>query len=306
MVKKGKYIFIFSIMLLLIIIPLISAGFLDDFYAKITGKATEGTTAMNVTIGNSAPTITYVQIISATNPVDDTSTSITFNFTTTDTDGGGNVAPGTATVEFTRAGESTRSNTTDCSSYAIAGNTINISCTVDMWYFDENGAWDINVTVRDINNAYAENSSESFTYNLLPGMKMSPTALGWGTVGLSDTNTGSDDNPIQVNNTGNDKVDIHVTGLDLEGEDTKTEYIYTVNFSVENTGAGCTGTTLVNNSATNITSASLFKGNNTWNYNNLTSGQETLSFCLTGVPQDISSQSYSSTAFGAWTVTIVS
>ena len=63
---------------------------------------------------------------------------------------------------------------------------------------------------------------------------------------------------------------------------------------------------MVNNTATNITSASLFKGNNTWNYNNLTSGQETLFFCLKGVPQDISSQSYSSTGYGSWTIEIVS
>jgi len=304
MIKRGKYIFIFSVMLLLII-PLISAGFFDNVYSKITGKATQGTTALNVTIGNSAPTITYVQIITATNPTDDTSTSITFNFTVTDTDGAGNIDTSSGRAEFTRAGEPTRSDTS-CSNYAGVGNDMNFSCTIDMWYFDENGAWDINASANDINDIYAENTSESFTYNLLPGMKMSPTALGWGTVGLTDTDTSSDDNPIQVNNTGNDKVDLHITGLDLQGEYTKTEYIYAVNFTVDSITTGCSGTALVNNSGTNITSASLFKGNHSLNLNDETSGQEELFFCLKGVPQDISSQSYSSTAFGSWTIEIVS
>ena len=304
MIKRGKYIFIFSVMLLLII-PLISAGFFDNVYSKITGKATQGTTALNVTIGNSAPTITYVQIITATNPTDDTSTSITFNFTVTDTDGAGNIDTSSGRAEFTRAGEPTRSDTS-CSNYAGVGNDMNFSCTIDMWYFDENGAWDINASANDINDIYAENTSESFTYNLLPGMKMSPTALGWGTVGLTDTDTSSDDNPIQVNNTRNDKVDLHITGLDLQGEYTKTEYIYAVNFTVDSITTGCSGTALVNNSGTNITSASLFKGNHSLNLNDETSGQEELFFCLKGVPQDISSQSYSSTAFGSWTIEIVS
>ncbi len=303
--ERGKYTIIFLVMILLVV-PLISAGFFDNVYSKITGKATDATTALNITIGNSAPTITYVQAISATNPIDDTISSITFNFTATDTDGTGNINVGSTNASFSRAGEATRTNLTSCSSYNIDANNMNVSCTIDMWYFDENGAWDINVSIKDINGAYTENSSTSFTYNLLPGMKMSPTSLGWNPVGLSDTDTGSNNDPVQVNNTGNDRVDLHVTGLDLQGEDTPTEYIYANNFTVENISEGCSGTAMVNNSDINITSATLFKGNHTLNYDNSTSGQEELFFCLKGVPQDISSQSYSSAAFGSWTIEIVS
>ena len=58
--------------------------------------ASSSTTALNITVGNNAPTIPVVNSISATNPTDDTTTSITFNFTATDTDGAANLNPATA------------------------------------------------------------------------------------------------------------------------------------------------------------------------------------------------------------------
>ncbi|KKL21743.1 hypothetical protein LCGC14_2442410, partial [marine sediment metagenome] len=62
---------------------------------------------------------------------------------------------------------------------------------------------------------------------------------------------------------------------------------------------------MVNATSTNVTSAILQRGNNTLNYNNATSGQEQIFFCLKGVPQDISSQEYSSIQYGAWTIRIL-
>ena len=309
MVKRGhriKFLIIALTLFLLIAFPLISAGFFGDIYDKITGRASQDTTSLNVTIGNSAPTIDWVESVSSQNPTDDTTTSITFNFTATDTDGAVNIDGDTGKAYFQRAGETTRSNTS-CVNYSSSGDDVNFTCTIDMWYFDENGAWTINVTAQDINSASAENSSTTLTYNSLPGMKMSPTSLEWAAVGLSDTDTSADNNPIQINNTGNDvSLSINVSSYDLQGEETDTEYIYANNFTVENKTTGCSGTAMVNESSINVTSAILQRGNHSLNYNNATSGQEQIYFCLKGVPQDISSQSYSSTAFGAWTIEIVS
>ena len=166
-----------------------------------------------------------------------------------------------------------------------------------MWYFDEAGAWTINVTVRDVNGATAENSSTSFTYISLPAMVLSPTALAWGEIGLTATDTGATSNPVTVKNPGNDvNLNINVTTLDLRGNVTLTEFIFAENFTVENITAGCSATfatTMVNATSTNVTSTILQRGNNTLQNNDETSGHEQIFFCLKGVPQDISSQEYS-------------
>jgi len=304
--KRGKLLIIVSIILILSF-SLISAGFFSDFWGKITGKATSDTTAVNITIGNSAPTIPIVDPITATDPAIGSSKSITFYFNATDSDGYGNIDTATAKAYFQRAGETTRSNTSCISTFTpSSGNSINFTCTIDMWYFDENGAWTINVSIQDINNAYGENSSTTFTYNPLTAMTMSPTLLGWPSVGLSDTDTGSNEDPITVNNSGNDiNLNVNVTAYNLRGETTTSQYIYTNNFTIEDTSEGCSGTAMSNATSINVTSAILQRGNNTLNYNNATSGQEQIFFCLKGVPQDISAQSYSSSAYGSWTIAIV-
>ncbi len=301
--KRGRLV-IFVGILVLLIVPLASAGYFSDLWGKITGYAESGTTSLNITIGNSAPTIPWVESISATNPTDDTTKAISFNFTATDTDGMANLDNSTAEGYFTRAGESTRSNSS-CIPRNASTNSITFTCTVYMWYYDENGAWDINATIQDTNNAVGDNTTETFTYNSLLAMKMSPTALTWPSIGLTDTDTGSDD-PIQVNNTGNDiSLSINVTSYNLEGNVTTTDYIYANNFTIDNVTAGCSGTYMANATSINITNATLERGNHSLNYNNATSGQERLFFCLKGVIQTISSQGYTSAEYGSWTVTII-
>ena len=260
---------------------------------------------LTTTLDIIAPTIDWVESLSAQNPTDDSTTSVTFNFTVTDTNGYEDINVSSVNASFLRAGEAVRINNS-CINYSQSGNDMNFTCTIDMWYFDENGAWTINVTIKDNAGEYAENSSESFIYNLLPGMKMSPINLGWPEINLPDTNTGSSSNPIQINNTGNSApLNINITGYDLQGEDQKSYYIYAVNFTVDVTADGCSGISMLNETSLNITSAILFRGNHSLNYNNATSGQEQLYFCLKGVPQNNPSQSYSSSAFGAWEIRIL-
>ena len=289
--------------ILVLSLSLTSAGIFSDWWGKITGKATSDTASVNITVGNSAPTITWVQAISAQNPTEDSTKSITFNFTATDTDGSGNIDTSAAAAYFQKGGETTRLNTS-CVDWASAGNDVNFTCTIGMWYFDGNGAWTINTTIKDINNAYAENSSTTFTYNLLNAIVLSPTALAWPSVGLSDTDTGSNNDPITLNNTGNDgSLTIDVKAYNLQGETTTTQHIFANNFTIGITTEGCSGTAMVNETATQVGSAILNKGN--YSVNDGSTGQEQVFFCLKGVPQDISAQSYSSAAYGAWTVEVV-
>jgi hypothetical protein len=261
---------------------------------------------IEITSAANLPTIGFVEAIPATNPSDGGTRFINFTFNATDTDGASNINTSSARAQFNYTGEPTRSNTS-CVALYSSGNDVNFSCSIGMLYYDINDDWSINVSVKDNSDNYAENVSEVFTYNLLTAMSMSPTAMNWGTINLPDTDTGSNNDPIVINNTGNDNgLDINVTAYNLQGNETTTQYIFANNFTVENITQGCSAlaTTLSNVSAVNITSLYLYRGDNSLNFWNATSGQEQAFFCLKGVPQDISSQEYSSLAYGAWEIRI--
>ncbi len=255
---------------------------------------------------NQAPTIAWVETISATNPTDDTTTSITFNFTATDTNGIDDIDNSTAESYFQNTGETTRSNAS-CIPRNASGNSITFTCTIDMWYFDKADTdWMINVSIQDDSAEYVGNSSTVFQYNTLTAMKMSPPTLNWSEINLPDTDTGSSNDPILINNTGNDEpMNINVTALNLRGEEQTSYYIYAANFTVDNVTDGCSGTYMVNATSVNITNATLQRGNHSLNYNNATSGQEQLFFCLKGVLSETPAQSYSSSAYGAWEIRIL-
>jgi DNA-directed RNA polymerase specialized sigma24 family protein len=251
-----------------------------------------------------APTITNVQTISATNPTESGTTSITFNFTAYDAEGASTLNDSTAYSYFQMAGQTTRQNLS-CYAGASSTNYKNYTCSIAMWYFDGNGAWTINTTINDNTNLYAENASTTFTYNLLTSMVMSPAALNWPTINLSTVNIGSTNNPITINNTGNAaSLKLNVTAYDLRGESTTTQIIPAANFSVDNVTAGCSGVVMLNATSLNITNGTLQRGNNSINTNNNASGQTQLFVCLRGIPQTISSQSYSS-GTNTWVVRIL-
>ena len=305
--RKGVYIFLVTLTAIIILATLVSAGLFDWIKKpRITGEATTANTALNITVGNTVPTITVVNAIAAQDPTIGATTSITFNFTATDTDGASNINLSTAQAFFNKTGESTRSNSSCINTSIGVGNNINFTCTINMQYFDLNGAWTINTTIKDNSAAYAENSSTTFTYNLLTAMVMAPTSLSWQQLATTDTNVGSNNDPIVVNNSGNDiDLNVNVTSYNLRGETTLTEFIYANNFTIENASQGCSGTAMVNASSINITSALLQRGNNSINYANATSGQEEVFFCLKGLPGGISQQSYSSSAYGSWIVAVI-
>ena len=91
----------------------------------------------------------------------------------------------------------------------------------------------------------------------------------------------------------------------MRGETTITEFIFAGNFTVENASQGCAGTAMSNATSKNITSSMLRKGNHSLKYNNATSGQEELYFCLKEIPSTSSPQSYSSSFYGSWEIRIV-
>ena len=282
-----------------------SAGFFD-WWGNITGNAVSDTTTLSITVGNNAPTISSIQSISAQSPRELDHRTVAFNFNVSDADGVANINDSTAKAEFNRAGEVSRLDTSCTWVRDYSPNTAEYSCSIDMWYFDGSGAWNINVSASDINSAEARNDSTTFTYNQLTSMVMSPVSMSWSTLALTDTNVGSNNDPIVINNTGNDvNLGVDINSRDLQGLTTTSEYIYAENFSVGVVSEGCGGTAMVDSVATSVGSAIVQKGNNTLNNNDATSGQEELFFCLRGLPKTISAQEYSTGGTGPWTIQVI-
>jgi len=309
--KRGLDLIIFSIFIILIIISMVSAGWFENFKSKITGKATQ-TVELNITVG--APKITHVYNESMTdlsssgpNEAPDY-TSVIINFTASSAAGAGNLNHSTATINFTKTGETTRQNTS-CSNYESSGNIANYTCNVTMWWWDGAGVWAITAYIQDNQTNVATNTSTNFTIASNTAFTMSPTALTWPGIAPGATNQTSNNDPLVLNNTGNDVIDatsIEINSSNLRGETTPTQALWAGNFSVDHqTGGTCTGaaclecggTTMVRNTLTGIAVANLTIGNYTINDG---TAQEQLYVCLRLAGTELSDQSYSTANETEW------
>lgn len=124
------------------------------------------------------------------------------------------------------------------------------------------------------------------------------------------TNQTPYNDPLLLNNTGNDVIDalnIKVNSSNLRGETTSTEALWASNFSVDwKTGGSCSGaacvecagTVMARNTLAGIITANLTKGNFTNNNNN--TGQEQLYACLRFAGSELSTQAYSTANATEW------
>ena len=303
--KNEIYVLVVFLFLVLLVSSMVSAGVFDWFKKEITGKATDDTTSLNITVGI-APTITFVDVNETVHftVTENGEATIVVNFTAEDTDGVGDIVNTSAEIVLNRTGEGVRQNVTCAPDNDInSATSLNFSCSVKVWYYDTIGDWSVNVTVKDANGGVGANTTTNFTLDELTAMKMAPTALTWGSLGVTDTNTLSSNDPIVINNTGNDNSNnVAVTGTNLHGEVTTGEAILAANFTVHTADACDAGTAMVNNSAQTVSGASVTKGNHS--ANDGSTGQEQLYFCIEALNSDLSSQSYSSSATGEWTIAL--
>ena len=313
--KRGTKIIIFLGFLILFVVPLASAGLFDWFEAKITGKVPSRPTNVSVSVTGVNPVTvdvfnnTLTGIV--TDPTEDSVNNIEFWVTVTDSDGVNDINDSATNATFSRTGQPTRTNSSCVLVSDIDANSANFSCTIGMFYFYEIGTWNITAFGNDLGNQTAQsNTSQIFQYNELKALKISPDALTFPSVSPGDTNQTSDNDPTLINNTGNFDVtlgNVQVNAIDLAGEVISTDFIFAANFSAGNaTGSNteCQATSLVNGTDTGITNSVLAPGNHSLNYQNETSGQEQLFYCIKDVPSDISSQTYSTSTLGSWTIKI--
>ena len=331
-IKRGVIIFVVIIILFMFfLIPFGSAGFLD-IWDSITGKALTQSLGISVQT-NSIPIIGNVTFDIAT-PVSATengNTSLLFSFVATDADGLSNIVNNSAVANITRAGETTRTNNTfvtstdgGCNAVNNVGtNGKNFSCTIYIVFYDGAGTWDIAVRINDSNSAFAQNTTQSFTFNELTALTISPNSISFPTVGLSDVNVSARNN-LTITNTGNDDISgreatgeyINVTALTLNGATSGATVIPTNNFSIGTNidvtpiPSYCDVSRSQNTTRLVNITAALSAYNN---FSNMINGsfvlaqavgnQEVLSICLLDVPDDLTAQNYT-TGSTSWTILV--
>lgn len=309
MMKRGieKIFLTILLIIILLIIPLTSAGFWSDFKARITGKEIF---EINITItSGTAPTVPIVENftmtdVSSSGPNEGPAmTSIMINFTAYDADEFINLDDSSALINFSRTGEDKRENAS-CEWLADWGTYYaNYTCNVSMWWWDDTGIWDITAYIADLQSNSALNTSQNFFMGTTTGIAASPGNLTFtaGSIAPGATDVESNNDPMLFNNTGNLPQYIEINSTDLIGEDNATLKLYANNFTVK-VSSGCEGTPMVRYSFENITSNNLSIGNYTADNG---TAQEELYFCLELAGSELSAQAYSTSTEGSWNSQII-
>ncbi|MEK6844397.1 MAG: hypothetical protein AABX83_03125 [Nanoarchaeota archaeon] len=294
------------LVILFILLPFVNASFFDrinEWFEKNVQLAPQQPTDVRLQVGNVVPIIDTVPSISAVNLNPAPSTAgVTFTFVARDRNGAADLVDSTASASFTKAGEQTR--TAPCSMQSQAGQRKTYSCTINMQYYDASGVWNAEVSVQDQSSNIASDNTATFTVNLLRDISITPAIIGFPTVAQGDGNITST-SPTIITNNGNFVApangDIQITAVNLQGETTPAEIIPAANFKATGPAGAATvcttGISLVHGTATAISSASLPRGPSGSNAADIT-------YCITSVPEGISTQFYSATGGSAWIVGI--
>jgi len=313
-VKSHNMLYIgIALLLILASVFFFSSGSVPDWFNQITGKVTS-TVDVNITVGTP-------QVIGVFNNsgMSDFSgglnagprnSTIYINFSVYSPTGTENINASSAGINFSRSGESLRQNTT-CVTESTSSDYINFTCTVQMLWFDTSGTWDLMAFIEDNETNYASNTTRDMQIGATTGFTLGPTSVTFGGIASGATNTTSNNDPIELNNTGNVAIgltaqNISINATNLRGEVNTEIALWATNFTVHwEDGAGppplaCAGTTMRQGQFTNISSANLTAGNFTLNDGE--TGQERLFVCLLLAGTELSTQSYSTVNESSWTI----
>jgi len=301
--------------ILLISITTVSAGWLENFKNRITGKATD-TVTVNVSVG--VPEIRYVDNATMTSvsgglSAGPSNTSVIINFSVYHGGGTGLLNNASARINFTRSGETTRQNASCTTLPGSVSNYINYSCNVTMMWFDSDGTWNIAAYINDTSGNAAVNISMNFSVGQTTGVDIG--GLSWATLAPGTTNQTTGEG-LLLNNTGNKVITINTTQVNstnLRGETTNTLALWAGNTSVSwnssvdschsSGGNGTKADNLSTGNYVNVSGANLSRGNYLLNDNS--TGQERLYFCIKIVGSDLTAQSYSTLNESSWTIRIL-
>jgi len=320
LIKMKKSVKIKSVVMILLIsfiliIPLISAGFFESTWNKITGMGSSTSpVTLNISVTSGAPTVYAVYNLSSAITLTDapSPTFIIINFSVTDPDGAANLNNASAAINLTKAGEELRYNSS-CAVKNYGGNYANYTCNVTLWWWDASGVdWKIYANISDLGGNIGVNGSNFVTVNTLTGFVMSPSALTFATLVAGATNQTSANDPLILNNTGNYDIttnNVKINSTDLVGETNPSKFLWASNFSASIYTGGniecnitASATQMVNMSDTAVANTILSAGNYTINDG---TGQENVYVCLRKIGVELTQQQYSTNQFGSWSVKIV-
>ncbi len=271
------------------------------------------------TAADNPPEITAVYNSSITTTLNQgpLATSVIINFTAYDADG--NLNYSTARVNISLTGEVTRQNMS-CSRYESSPTYANFTCNITMFWYDGAGNWNITASIWDNTTLSVKNDSTTLYVGATTAFEIAPGNLTWNAFIAGSTNQTANNDPLILNNTGNQPVgiatgtsNITINATHLRGEIDNTKILIANNFSVSTlTGGACTGDAclecgggLTGNLSygrfTNITSAFLPKGNYTQEDG---TGREQLYFCLRIAGRELTGQPYSTSQEGSWVIRI--
>lgn len=293
--KRGMYL-ILSLVCIVLIISFVSASFISDFFNP-SGRASSQSQNVSINVLGVKPVSVGVPTGLNGMPNELGVRAISFNVNVTDPDGYNDINNTEVKAEFTKIGQTTR--TGNCPKQnTINSTTSNFTCTVNMWYFDGTGIWNVRVEARDIGNKTLQNGTSTFNYGEVRGLSISLSLLLWPGLVTGATNQNASNDPTIVNNTANYNGPISITAFDLLGEANPSENITASSFKVGTSGLECSGSSLNNNFAVSTSINS--------NPGNLSAGggagQAFIYYCIPTVPT-VSSQTYSTTPGGnSWLV----
>ncbi|GEM_PF-4855865 len=295
----GKFLLLFIMLTIAVSTVFVSAS-LGSWWNSITGKATDATASVTLTVSSTAPNIISKTASQSPTMTAGTTTRVSIVYQVHDPDGADDLTNGTKQrINFTD-GTSTYSNTS-CdykNGTGADGTTVNSTsvwyhCSALFDYYAAATAWTINIMTNDSANNQDIDATTTATVQALNAMSMNMTAFTFPSIAVTTTNTGSNNDPTYISNLGNKPQWTSVTATHLLGYTTAADMITAGQFTVDDATEGCSGTALVNATSTNITAAAAVVQ---------ASGAFGARFlCLTSVYANLSAQAYNTTGYGAWT-----
>lgn len=204
--KKKTFLAAASLMAVLLLAPF-------AFAAGLTPGVT-------LTVTNSAPTVPTVVQPAAKDPTSCATTSVTVQFNASDVDGITDLDLSASYVNISK-GAVTRQLTTCVSveNYS-SDNTMAISCTGNMQYYDAAGTWDIKAVAVDNSAESGSDATLDLTYNAGTGLMdvqyTSGSAIAFGNVAKGSTKN-MDTAGFKLRNCGNVALNNSVDGADITG-----------------------------------------------------------------------------------------
>jgi len=153
-------------------------------------------------------------------------TSITVVASTTDPGGPGNILYATSTIYRSSLGSNCTANNLNCyqipsSNCVFSGSSSTVTCTAGLWYFAQStgvpsssfpsDSWTAAITVKD-GGGYSQTANSSpANVNVLTAINVTTSSINYSTI-LPNTNTGSTNQIVTVQNVGNSSTTLQLSG----------------------------------------------------------------------------------------------